>query len=125
MTGEFISILASCLLLSPVISSYILDQNPKNYNYEKGEGNKVFLKLYEKCLKMNTEACIGYKLLSTAWSYVQNTTFVQSDDATANGAGREEMEEHVDGVLLQKFIEFVTPSSLWSSSGAVHTARRK
>jgi hypothetical protein len=125
MTEEFIGILVSSLLLSPVISGYILGENPKNYNNEKGEGNKVFLKMYEQCLKMDTEACIGYKLFSTAWSYIQNTTLVQLDDATENGAGREEMEEHVDGVLLQKFIEFVTPSSLWSSPGVVHTARRK
>ena len=125
MTEEFIGILVSCLILSPVISGYDLDENPKKSNLEEGEGNRVFLKLYEQCIKMDTEACVGYKLLSTSRSYLHNTIFLQSDDAADNGAGRQEMEEHVDGVLLQKFIQFVTPSSLWPSFSAAHTARRK
>ena len=125
MTEEFIRILVSCLVLSPVISGYVLDENPKKSNHEEVEGNKVFLKLYEQCLKMDTEACVGYKLLSTSWNYFQNTTLLQSDDGTENGAGRQEMEEHVDGVLLQKFIQFVIPSSLWSSFSAAHMAKRK
>jgi hypothetical protein len=125
MTGEFTGILVSCLLMSPVIPGHVLYENPKLFNYEEGEGNKAFLKLYEQCLKMDTEACVGYKLLSTSWSYLQNTTILQSDDATGSEAGRQEMEENVDGVLLQKFMQFVTPSSLWSSSSAAKTARRK
>ena len=124
MTEEFIGILVSCLILSPVIRGYVLDENPKKSNHEE-EGNKVFLKLYEQCLNMDTEACVGYKLLSTSWSHLQNATLLQLDEATENGAGSQEMEEHVDGVLLQKFIQFVTPSSLWSSFSAAHTARRK
>jgi hypothetical protein len=111
--------------LSPAISGYVLDENSKKSNHEEVEGNKVFLKLYEQCLKMDTEACVGYKLLSTSWNYLQNTTLLQSEDGTENGAGRQQMEEHVDGVLLQKFIQFVTPSSLWSSFSAAHTAKRK
>jgi hypothetical protein len=125
MTEEFIGILVSCLILSPVIRGYVLDENPKKSNHEDGEGNKVFLKMYEQCIKMDTEACVSYKLLSASWSYLQNTKLLQSDDATENGAGRQEMEEHVDGVLLQKFTQFVTPSSLWSSFSAANTARRK
>jgi len=125
MREEFIWILFSCLILSPVICGYVLDENPKKSNHEEAEGNKVFLKLYEHCLQMDTEACIGYKLLRTSWNYLQNTTLLQSDDATENGAGRQEMEEHVNSVLLQKFIQFVTPSSLWSSFSEAHTARRK
>jgi hypothetical protein len=124
MTEAFIGILVSCLILSPVIRGYVLDENPKKSNHDE-EGNKVFLKLHEQCLNMDTEACVGYKLLSTSWSYLQNTTVLPLDDATENGAGRQEMEEHVDGVLLQKFIQFVTPSSLWPSFSAAHTARGK
>jgi hypothetical protein len=125
MTEEFVGILVSCLILSPVICGNALDENPKKFNHEKGEGNKVFLKLYEQCIKMDTEACVGYKLLSTSWSYLHNTTFLQSDDATENGAGRQELEEHVNDVLLQKFVQFLTPFSLWSPFSATHTASRK
>ena len=50
---------------------------------------------------------------------------LESDEATENGAGRQEMEEHVDGVLLQKFVQSVTPYSLWSSFSAAQTATRK
>ena len=125
MTEEFIGVLVSCLILSPVIRGYVLDENPKKSNHEEGEGDKVFLKLFEQCLKMDTEACVGYKLLSSSWSYLQNTAFLQSDVATENGAGRQEMEEHIDGVLLQKFTQFVTPSSSGPSFSAAHTARRK
>ena len=124
MTEEFIGILVSCLILSPVISGYVSDENPKKSNHEEEE-NKVFLKLYEQCLNMDTEACVGYKMLSTSWSYLRNTTNVQLNDATENGAGRQEMEEEVDGVLLQKFIQFVAPSSLWPPFSAAHTTRRK
>lgn len=125
MTGEFIVILFSCIFLSPVIPGYVLNENPKKYNFEEGERNKIFLKLYEKCMKMDTEACVGYKLLCTSWSHLQNTIFLQSDDATESEAGRQEMEEKVDGVLLQKFIQSVTSSSLWSSSSTAQMARRK
>jgi hypothetical protein len=124
MTGEFIGILV-CLLIPPVIPGYVLYENPKKSNYEVGEGTKVFLKLYQQCLKMNTAACVGYKLFSTSWNYLQNTKFPQSDDATGSEVGRQEMEENVDGVLLQKFIQSVTPTSLWSSSSAAQTARGK
>ena len=122
---RFIRILVSCLLLSHVVLGYILDKNHKNSDYEQGERNKVFLKLYDQCLKMDTESCIGYKLFRTAWSYIQNTTLVQSDDVRESETAGEEMEEYVNGVLLQKFIEFVTPSSLWSTPLAGHTAKRK
>jgi hypothetical protein len=125
MTGEFIVILFSCIFLSPVIPGYVLNENPKKYNFEEGERNKIFLKLYEKCMKMDTEACVGYKLLCTSWSHLQNTIFLQSDDATESEVGRQEMEEKVDGVLLQKFIQSVTSSSLWSSSSTAQMARRK
>jgi hypothetical protein len=125
MTGEFIGILVSCLLMSPAIPGYVLYGNPKKSNDEVGEGNKVFLKLYEQCLKMNTEACVGYKLLSASWGGLQSTTIVQSDGATGSEAGRQEMEENVDGVLLQKFMQSVTASSLWSPSGAAQKATRK
>ena len=125
MTEEFIWILVSCLILSPVVSGYVLDENPKKSNHEEGEANKVLLKLYEQCLKTDTQACVSYKLLSTSWRYLQHTAFLQSDDATKNGAGRQEMEEHVDGVLLQKFIQSVTPSSLWPSFSAAHTSKSK
>jgi hypothetical protein len=125
MTEKFIWILVSCLILSPLIRGYVLDENPKKFDHEEGKGKKVFLQLYEQCLKMDTEACVGYKLLSTSWRYLQNTKLRQSDDETENGTGRQEMEERVDGVLFKKFIRFVTPSSLWSSFSAAHTATRK
>ena len=125
MTEEFIGILVSCLILSPVIRGYVLDENLKKFDHEEGKGNKVYLQLYEQCLQMDTEACVGYKLLSTSWRYLPNTKLRQSDDETENGAGRQEMEEHVDGVLLKKFIQFVTPSSLWSSFSTAHTGTRK
>jgi len=54
MTEEFIGISVSCLILYPVISGYVSDENPKKSNNEE-EGNKMFLKLYEQCLNMNTE----------------------------------------------------------------------
>jgi hypothetical protein len=121
MTGEFIGILVSCLLMFPAIPGYVLYENPKKSNDEVGEENNVFLKLYEQCLKMNTEACVGYKLLSN----LRSTTIVQSDNATGSEAGRQEMEENVDGVLLQEFVQSVTATSLRSSSGATETAARK
>jgi hypothetical protein len=124
MSRGFIGIWASFLVLSPVTTANIVDGYSKNSNYNLQEGKRLSSKLYERCLEIDTEACVGYKLFSTALSYFQDTTDSQSDDTADNGTIGQDMEGQVDGILLQKFLELVTPSSMWASRTA-DAARRE
>jgi hypothetical protein len=69
---------------------------------------------------MDAEACVGYKLFNSAASYFQKTTKTQSAETRG-----QETEEKVDNILLQKFLELVTPSSIWTTSTTADGARRK
>jgi hypothetical protein len=125
MVRRFIGIWASFLVLFPVTLAYILDENPNNSKYEVQQGTEVSSKLYERCLQMDTGACLSYKLFNFATSFIQNTTLMQLDNKTKNGKGRQEMEDQVDSILLQKFLDFLIPSSMWSPSDMPEAARRK
>jgi hypothetical protein len=122
MLRGFVGIWASFLILSPVTTAYIVDEYSKISDIQ--EGKRLSSKLYERCLEMDAEACVGYKLFKSATSYFQKATETQSAETRGNGTRRQETEEQVDDILLQKFLELVTPSFMWTSRMA-DGARRK
>jgi hypothetical protein len=122
MLRGFVGILVSSLVLSPVTTAYIVDEYSKNSDIQ--EGKRLSSKLYERCIEMDTQACIGYKLLKSAANYFQKTTEIRSAETRDNGTRGLETEEQVDGILLQKFLDFVT-SSIWTTSRTVDGASGK
>jgi hypothetical protein len=114
MLRGFVGIWASFLVLSPVTTAYIMDEYSKNSDARGGK--RLSSKLYERCLEMDTEACVGYKLFNYAASYFQETTETQSAETTGNRTRGQQTEDEVDDILLHKFLELVTPSSTWTTT---------
>jgi hypothetical protein len=125
MLRRYAVICFSLLVLFSVTQAHILDENSRNLNYKECAKLRVSSKLYEYCLQTGSLACLGYKLFNIVASDAENTTHIQSDCRIQNGIGRHEMEDRVDSILLKEFLEFLTPSSSWSSSNAPDMDRRK
>lgn len=125
MARSCIGIWTSFLVLFRVTTAYDLDNTSKKSSYEEQQGTRLSSTLYERCLQMDTGACLGYILFNTAAGFIQNTTIMQLDNKTESGTGRQVDEDKVDSILLQKFLEFLGTISVWSPSDTPDAARRK
>lgn len=125
MARSCIGIWTSFLVLFRVTTTYDLDETSKKSSYEEQQGTRLSSTLYERCLQMDTGACLGYILFNTAAGFIQNTTIMQLDNKTESGTGRQVDEDKVDSILLQKFLEFLETISVWSPSDTTDAARRK
>jgi hypothetical protein len=121
MLRDFVGICISCLIFSSVTEAYTQDEHSKSSKHDIREGQRLYSKLYERCLQMDTEACVGYKLLRSAVSYFQQTK--RTELAEAGTDKRSEVQ--VDDILPQKFLELVTPSSIRTTNRTADSARRK
>jgi hypothetical protein len=125
MEGRLIGIWASFLILSPVTPAYIFDETSNNSKDEVRQGTTAASKLRERSLQTNSEARLNYKLLNNATHFIQNKKLIQLDNKTNNQNGTQKMEVEHNSDLLEKFLEFVAPSSMWSPSDMTDAARRK
>ncbi|XP_069681132.1 uncharacterized protein [Periplaneta americana] len=111
-------ILTSLLLISTVAPATI----PEETSRKSSDVNdtKIPLELYSQCLKMDTVACVGYKILSFVNSNEQNRT----GRGTPNKSDTTTMEDKVDDVLLGKTLEYMVPDLNLSTPDAKLAARR-
>jgi hypothetical protein len=125
MSRWFNAIWASILVVCAATSSFTVDEYAKASMHDTREGERISSRLYERCLEMDTEACFGYKLVRSAASFFQQTTGSELSDTTDDGTRAKDTEGHVDEILLQKFFELVTPSSIRATNRTAGAARRK
>jgi hypothetical protein len=121
MLRGFIRILTSILVFSAATAASTVDEYSKTSKYDLQEGERFSSKLYERCLELDTEACVSYKLVRSAVSYFQQT----EDSDVAETSTDDGSEGQVDDILLKTFLELVTPSSIWATNRTADSARRK